>query len=133
MFSKGGRYSVEDRRIKQGAEKLELVSTLPYLRVYLTPQLSFIQHKEMKAAHANTAIIRLGRLQDVDVKTVVNLFQVMVYSLLTHCLKDIAPFLNVNHLKRLNGIQSSYLKRVLGLAKRSSATAAHEWLASVPS
>jgi len=125
-FSNGGSYAKQDRRIQINGRPLEIVNNFSYLGVVLTPRLCFSRHIDEKKIKATSQIMLLGKLTDVDLKTAMNIFRIKIQPILVYCLKELAPYLSVEDLKKLDIVKARYLKRVLGLAANTSATLTFE-------
>lgn len=125
-FSSGGRYANADRNIKINNSAIELVNYFPYLGVTLTPKLSFTRHIEIKCSKATAAMLLLGNLTEVDLKTALNVFKIKIAPIVCYCLRAFSSLLSLDNLKEIDKVKSSYLKRVLGLPRNSSSTLALE-------
>ena len=121
-FGRGGAYAKADHKIAINGHRLELVSSFPYLGVTLTPKRSFTRHLQEKTAKAAAATALCGNLQEVSIKTAMNIFRIKILPILSYALKSFSPLLTLENLKQIDRVKTTFLKRVLGLYRNASST-----------
>jgi len=127
-FGRGGSYAKADHQLKINGRPIQLVNAFAYLGVTLSPKLTFSRHIKEKQAKASAATALLGNLQEIDIKTAMNIFRIKIAPIASYCAATIAPFLSAKHLRELDKVKTSYAKRVLGLPRHASATLALQLL-----
>lgn len=121
-FGAGGAYAKMDHKITINGHRLELVSSFPYLGVTLTPKLSFTRHLQEKSAKAAAAMALCGNLQEVSIKTAMNLFRIKILPIVSYALKSFSHLLTLENLKQIDRVKTTFLKRALGLHRNASST-----------
>ena len=126
IFRKGGKIARGDR-IKYDAGELNIVNSVKYLGMTLQPSgTSFRNHIRERSAAAIKSIYDIENLTRLALQTAMALFYAKVLPVLSYGIELIWDHLTLTDLKCLETIKARFLKRTLGISKRSPSRLAYE-------
>ena len=120
-FRRGGGYGAKDFMRYKG-EQVSYVSEFVYLGVNLQPSLCVTRHVQMRKEKTAKAIGLLRNLHRVSTKTLVKIYNIKVWPMMTYAFKPIASKLKTSDLLKMDGVKALLFKRALGLSKWTSNT-----------
>lgn len=118
-FRKGGRLSTRDV-LRLNGESIAFVSSFTYLGITLTPTTrSFTEHTKQRYQKGLLASLCIKSPSKLSLRTALQIFKMKVSPSCTYGIEVTWDDLTVSNLRDLERVKMAFLKRVLGLPRRT--------------